>query len=103
MWKYLEVTSLFDMTPPNLSLLAADIARRIPEMAKDSTVNNEAVILNLLKSYMPKPGRSHPFDCPCGFQGTSSNIRAHRFQCEVWMRKSEHLTSPCNRGIRLPS
>lgn len=32
----------------NISLLAADIARRIPEMAKDSTVNNEALITRLL-------------------------------------------------------
>ncbi len=32
----------------NISLLAADIARRIPEMAKDSVVNNEALITRLL-------------------------------------------------------
>lgn len=33
----------------NIPLLAADIARRIPEMAKDSVVNNEAVIAKLLQ------------------------------------------------------
>lgn len=32
----------------NIPLLAADIARRIPEMAKDSTINNEALITKLL-------------------------------------------------------
>lgn len=32
----------------NIPLLAADIARRIPEMAKDSTVKNEALITRLL-------------------------------------------------------
>lgn len=38
----------------NTTLAAADIARRIPEMAKDSTVNNEAVIQNILNQYIPK-------------------------------------------------
>ncbi len=33
----------------NLHLIAADIARRIPEMAKDSPVNNAAVIEQLLR------------------------------------------------------
>ena len=32
----------------NKSLIAAEIARRIPDMARDSVVNNEALILNLL-------------------------------------------------------
>lgn len=31
-----------------LNLIAADIASRIPDMAKDSIVNNEQAILNLL-------------------------------------------------------
>lgn len=33
----------------NLSLLSAEIARRIPEMAKDSVTNNEGVILRLMQ------------------------------------------------------
>ncbi len=33
----------------NIPLIAADIARRIPEMAKDSVVNNEAVIRRMLE------------------------------------------------------
>ncbi len=33
----------------NHTLFAADLTRRIPDMARDSAVNNEALILNLLK------------------------------------------------------
>lgn len=33
----------------NIHLIAAEIARRIPEMAKDSPVNNAAVIEQLLR------------------------------------------------------
>lgn len=38
----------------NITLAAADIARRIPEMAKDSAVNNEGVIQRILESHMQK-------------------------------------------------
>lgn len=33
----------------NISIIAAEIARRIPEMAKDSVTNNEGVILRILE------------------------------------------------------
>ena len=33
----------------NIPFLAAELARRIPEMAKDSIINNEAVITKLLR------------------------------------------------------
>lgn len=41
----------------NIPLLAADIARRIPEMAKDSTINNEAVIAKLLQDEVSRTER----------------------------------------------
>lgn len=37
------------MTTDNIHLIAADLARRIPEMAKDSPINNATVIENLLR------------------------------------------------------
>jgi hypothetical protein len=32
----------------NLTILAAEIAKRIPEMSKDSIINNEAIIFKML-------------------------------------------------------
>lgn len=34
----------------NLTILAADIARRIPAMAQDSVVNNESLLFRLLNA-----------------------------------------------------
>lgn len=34
----------------NLPYLAAELARRIPEMARDSQLNNETMILQMLQS-----------------------------------------------------
>lgn len=39
----------------NIALFAADLARRIHEMALDSRENNEAVIANLLRVELEKP------------------------------------------------
>ena len=41
----------------NISLLAADIASRIPEMAKDSIVNNESLVRNLIQEEMNRSKR----------------------------------------------
>ncbi len=40
----------FPEAPPERAhLIAAEIARKIPEMARDSTINNETVIYNMIK------------------------------------------------------
>ena len=38
----------------NITLLAAEIARLVPEMALDSAVNNEALITGMLEREFPK-------------------------------------------------
>lgn len=46
----------------NIHVIAAEIARRIPDMAKDSPTNNETVILNLLRGeqdWSPGVGNVH--------------------------------------------
>lgn len=60
----------------NLQILAAEIARRIPEMARDSVVNNEATLLRMLKPQF------HQGDhCPaCGNEGRRV---AHWFECKT--------------------
>jgi len=35
-----------------IELLAADIVRRLPEMAKDSRTNNETLITNLIRDWL---------------------------------------------------
>lgn len=49
-----------------LTLIVADIVRRIPEMAKDSAVNNERVLTNLLEPLVFKldftPGTLMPLE-----------------------------------------
>jgi hypothetical protein len=38
----------------NIPFLSAEIARRIPEMAKDSIINNEALIQRMIESEMAR-------------------------------------------------
>ena len=47
------------MTP---ELLAADIARRVPDMAMDSVINNEALISNLMQEYLQHIENRADFD-----------------------------------------
>jgi hypothetical protein len=36
--------------------------------------------------------------CPCGFRGTTRNIRAHRVTCESWLAELRQQIAPVDNG-----
>lgn len=62
----------------NISIIAAEIARRIPEMAKDSVVNNESVIRRILEGDKHLK-ESKPPRCICG---ASAVLIKGEWKCE---------------------
>lgn len=45
----------------NIELLVADIVSRIPEMARDSSANNEELLKRIIREHVNRPTYSHFF------------------------------------------
>ncbi len=46
----------------------------------------------------PKSKEIARLSCPCGFKGTTRNIRAHRVNCEVWLAELRQQIAPVDNG-----
>lgn len=67
----------------NLTLLSAEIARRIPEMSKDSVTNNEGVILRLMQEEKARSSEVSVRNIKCKSGGVCHSKDCLRHGCQT--------------------